>query len=220
MILKHQLPKSPMSKYGPGEVKIINLSLICIFLSSIGLRVSTWTHETILSFFGKKVAQLQNRLLVFCSYGGWQPDGRPTAIGRLPVKNKSTYRWSTLQPNIKVDTSLNVNLQDLTNGGVGKLVPSLQDDLNNIIWSFFIVGRPADGRPSNHKNHYIMLSKSSCNDCTNFPTSPLVRKCRFTFNEVSIMMFGWSVDQRCVFLFQNWRFMVGQPAGHRPAAQP
>ena len=82
----------------------------------------------------------------FFSYGGWP------AIGRLPMKNKSTYLWSTLQPNIKVDTSLNVNLHVLTNGGVGKLVPSLQDDLNNIIWSFFMFGRPAVGRPSNHKS--------------------------------------------------------------------
>ncbi len=113
--------------------------------------------------------------------------------GRLSIKkmkNKSTYLWSTLQPNIKVDTSLNVNLQNLTNGGVGKLVSSLQDILDNTIWSFFMVGQPANSRLLNHKNHYIMLSKSSCNDCTNFLTSPLVRKCRFTFNEVSIMMFG------------------------------
>ncbi len=133
-----------MSKYGPREVKIINLSLICIFLQSIGLRVSTWTHETTTSFFGPKVAQFQNRVLVFFSRGRLLADG--------PMKNKSTYLWSTLQPNTKVDTSLNVNLHVLTNGGVGKLVPSLQDDLNNIIWSFFMVGRPADGRPSNHKS--------------------------------------------------------------------
>ncbi len=138
-----------MSKYGPREVKIINLSLICIFLQSIGLRVSTWTHETITSLFGKKVAQFQNRLLVFFSYGGWPADGR------LPMKNKSTYLWSTLQPNTKVDTSLNVNLHVLTNGGVGKLVPSLQDDLDNIIWSFFMVGQAADDRLPNHKVAHI-----------------------------------------------------------------
>ncbi len=128
--------------------------------------------------------------------------GRP-AVGRLPVKNKSTYRWSTLQPNIKVDTSLNVNLQDLTNGGVGKLVPSLQDDLNNIIWSFFMFGQPAAGRPSNHKNHYIMLSKSSCNDGTNFPTPPLVRTCKFTFND--------EVSTKDMCFCSSWA------AGRRPA---